>query len=673
MLDGHLAACSRTPASRPRTSARHPRHHARHQRADRAQGRAHRAAHHRRAFATCSRWATRSRFEQYDVVPREAAAAGAARAAPAGRRAHRRADGDVLRAARRSARSTRLARRSKRQGVEAVAVGFLHAYANPRARAARARDPRAARCPASRSRSRAEVCPEIREYERFSHRLRQRLCAAAHGRATWTACERELKRRRLRVPAVPDDLGRRPHHAGDGARASRSAWWNPGPAGGAILAARHRARARARPRCSPSTWAAPPPRSASSTTASREHSRTLRGGARLALPEGQRPAGAHPGDRDGRDRRRRRLDRARGPRCGRIAVGPRAPAPSPARPATAAAASAPTVTDADVVLGRIDPDALRRRARSRSTPGAPNAPCSGATSARALGSMRRWAARWHRRDRRREHGERGARARDRARQGAGRALRLIAFGGAAPLHAGAPRRQARHRARRWCRWRRASARRSASSARRSPLRSCAAATRALDAASTPARSNRAARQRCGARRRRVVARGRRRREPLPSARIGRHALRRPGPRDRGRRCPAARSTPRDAQTLARAASRRAYRAQYRRCDRGRRRRDPDLVGDRRRAAEAHDAGERPRPQTPRSRRRRAAQRVRCRRAGTPAARRRSTGARSLTPGAASRRPGARRRGRRPPRVVPRGLRCRDRRRSAISSLPRDSA
>ena len=35
----------------------------------------------------------------------------------------------------------------------------------------------------------------------------------------------------------------------------------------------------------------------------------LRGGAGLSLPEGQRPAAAHPGDRDGGDRRRRRVDR----------------------------------------------------------------------------------------------------------------------------------------------------------------------------------------------------------------------------------------------------------------------------------------------------------------------------------------------------------------------------
>ena len=40
-----------------------------------------------------------------------------------------------------------------------------------------------------------------------------------------------------------------------------------------------------------------------------QHRARFEVGAQLPLPEGQRPAAAHPGDRDGRDRRRRRLDR----------------------------------------------------------------------------------------------------------------------------------------------------------------------------------------------------------------------------------------------------------------------------------------------------------------------------------------------------------------------------
>ena len=62
------------------------------------------------------------------------------------------------------------------------------------------------------------------------------------------------------------------------------------------------------------------------------------------------------GDRDDRDRRRRRLDRAR--RRARAAQGRArlARAPIPGRSATARGGTEPTVTDADLVLGYLDPD-----------------------------------------------------------------------------------------------------------------------------------------------------------------------------------------------------------------------------------------------------------------------------------------------------------------------------
>ena len=78
------------------------------------------------------------------------------------------------------------------------------------------------------------------------------------------------------------------------------------------------------------------------------------------------------------DRRRRRLDRARST-AARCTVGPEsAGSRARARSATGAAAREPTVTDADLVLGRLDPDAFwggrlrldvdaaRRRARATS-------------------------------------------------------------------------------------------------------------------------------------------------------------------------------------------------------------------------------------------------------------------------------------------------------------------
>src|SRR6185437_7122179 len=53
------------------------------------------------------------------------------------------------------------------RGIEAVAVGFLHSYANP-AHERRAGEILASRLPGVRISLSSEVCPEVREYERFS-------------------------------------------------------------------------------------------------------------------------------------------------------------------------------------------------------------------------------------------------------------------------------------------------------------------------------------------------------------------------------------------------------------------------------------------------------------------------------------------------------------------------
>ena len=114
--------------------------------------------------------------------------------------------------------------------------------------------------------------------------------------------------------------------------------------------------------------------------------------------------GAHPDDRHRDHRHRRRLDRLdqpRGPSQGRAEA---APAPSPARCATRTAASEPTITDANLVLGRIPPaligggialdvDARARRHRR----------AGGAASRQ---HERRAARRRHHRDRQLEPGQR---------------------------------------------------------------------------------------------------------------------------------------------------------------------------------------------------------------------------------------------------------------------------
>jgi N-methylhydantoinase A len=55
----------------------------------------------------------------------------------------------------------------KAKGIEAIAIGFLHSYANP-THERRAAEILAAKLPGVRISISSEVCPEVREYERFS-------------------------------------------------------------------------------------------------------------------------------------------------------------------------------------------------------------------------------------------------------------------------------------------------------------------------------------------------------------------------------------------------------------------------------------------------------------------------------------------------------------------------
>ena len=220
----------------------------------------------------------------------------------------------------------------------------------------------------------------------------------------------------------------------------------------------------------------------------------------------------------------------------RITVGPESAGAEPGPACYGRGGTAPTVTDADVVLGRIDPDALRRRHASRSTPTRPSGaverdvgdaarPRRRATppSASARSSTRTWPT-----------------PRASMRSSAARTLRrphpdrLRRRGAAACRAAG---REARHRPRAWCRRMPASARRSASCARRSPTRWCAAATcgstqfdaGAVNALLAEMRAEAEARGRAGAPARRLIER-----------RTAYMRYRRPGPRDHRR--PAGRAT-----------------------------------------------------------------------------------------------------------------------------------
>ena len=121
-----------------------------------------------------------------------------------------------------------------------------------------------------------------------------------------------------------------------------------GPGGGrAGERLSRRARTPARAASSPSTWAAPAADIA-----------FIEGGAPLEVTEGgdRAPAARRARARHDDDLGRRRLDRLDRPRRLSRTSARRAPAPIPARRATDAAADSPTVTDADLVCGYLNPD-----------------------------------------------------------------------------------------------------------------------------------------------------------------------------------------------------------------------------------------------------------------------------------------------------------------------------
>lgn len=120
-------------------------------------------------------------------------------------------------------------------GVGAVAIGFLHAYAHP-GHERRARDILAAELPGATVCLSSEVCPEIREYERFST-----TCANAYVRPLMAGYLTRL-RQRLDESGLKCPLFLMMSGGGlttlDAAARFPIRLVESGPAGGAILAAR---------------------------------------------------------------------------------------------------------------------------------------------------------------------------------------------------------------------------------------------------------------------------------------------------------------------------------------------------------------------------------------------------------------------------------------------------
>jgi len=289
-----------------------------------------------------------SRYDQYDVMIQKPAPL-----APRVRRltVPERVDvqGRVLRPLDEGAAQA-LATRIEALGTESVAVGFLHAYANP-AHEQRVREILLAALPALSVSISSEVCPEVREYERLTTTT-----ANAYIRPIM---DRYLGRMRERLDAFGCRCPVLLMTSGGGLMALDTARQFPirlvesGPAGGAILAGRIAAEAGLEKVISFDMGGTTAkiclidgfePRKARTFEVDRA-ARFLKGsGLPLRIPVIEMvEIGAGGGSIA-------RLDTMR-----RVTIGPDSAGAEPGPAAYDRGGDRPTVTDADIVLGRIDP------------------------------------------------------------------------------------------------------------------------------------------------------------------------------------------------------------------------------------------------------------------------------------------------------------------------------
>ena len=152
-----------------------------------------------------------------------------------------------------------LAPKLKAAGIEAIAIGYMHAYLDGK-HERRTRDILTELLPGVSISLSSEVSPEIREYERWSTAVANAYVQPVMDRYLGRLDD-GLRRKGFTCPLVHDHLGRRPRGAGDGAQVpDPPRRVGPGrrrhPGGGAGAAVRPRQGAVA------STWAARRPRSA---------------------------------------------------------------------------------------------------------------------------------------------------------------------------------------------------------------------------------------------------------------------------------------------------------------------------------------------------------------------------------------------------------------------------
>ena len=319
-----------------------------------------------------------------------------------------------------------VARRGRRRACEAIAILFLHSYRNPGARAARQGDRRARAFPSCSSPPRTSCQPGVSRVRAHLDRGGQRLCRAARA-----ALSRRDGRRISTPPASAANFLIVQSTGGlfdvDEAQRACIRMLESGPAAGVIgtkalcdsigIEQRHRLRH------------------------GRHHRQGRRDLRRRRADDRQRadrrlrhrPAGADADDRHPGGRHRRRQHRARRSRQRACASGRRARARSPARSATGCGGTEPTITDANLILGRLGADRFlggemrldlegarararrqdRQAARPRSRSQAADGILRIATT--KMAHVVRWVTT-----------ERGLDAADFA---------LVAYGGAGPLHA----------------------------------------------------------------------------------------------------------------------------------------------------------------------------------------------------------------------------------------------
>ena len=313
----------------------------------------------------------------------------------------------------------------------------------------------------------SEVSPEMREYERFSTACANAYVQPMIGRYL-ADLEALLRDAGLSLPALSDAVGRRPDDGRDRDPLSGAARRKSGPAGGAIFAG-HIARQCGLDKVLSYDMGGTTakiclidelqPQTSRAFEVARVYRFKKGSGLPLRIPVIEMvEIGAGGGSIA-------RVDRLK-----RITVGPDSAGADPGPACYGRGGALPTVTDADLLLGRIDPTgfsggrmALDRRAAEAAIEREVGRPARSRAVARGVRGQR---------DRRREHGQRRPRPRDRKRQGCARPHpRRVWWRGAAACRRAWPTSSASTGC--WCRRTPGSARRSGFCARRSPTRSCA--------------------------------------------------------------------------------------------------------------------------------------------------------------------------------------------------------